>query len=298
MRILICCAEHVRRLSKFNLMEWLITFYIITDTHLGHATFKKNGLRPVDYEEQIFSNWNRLVKNEDIVIHLGDVVEEDNQEMLEKFLALPGKKILIRGNHDTDTVAERLTCGVNFCCDELVMNFAGMRILFTHKPKYRHEYDINIHGHLHTVNTLSDKKLFLPIALEYMGYAPLAMDDNFIAKLKNLVGNFWLRNEKPTPEQFKTFGEAPIMLSRIGEENIVRKKKAELLLRRAEMEFFIDSNFLDNYAVRIQSEELQSLFLHGNISFEQFKNEMILLCRRKLPFMETLNEKSAIENTH
>ncbi len=271
-------------------------FYIIADTHLGHTTFKKNGLRPIDYEEQIFSNWNRLVKNEDTVIHLGDIVEEDNQEMLEKFLALPGKKILIRGNHDTDTVVERLTCGANFCCEELVVNFAGMRILFTHKPKYRHEYDINIHGHLHTVNTLSDEKLFLPVALEYIGYAPLAVDDKFIAKLKNLVENFWLRNEKPTSEQFKTFGETAVVFPQVGKENNVCKKKSDLLLRRAKMEFFIDNNFLDNYTVRIQSQELQKLFLHGKIPFEEFKNEMILLDSRKTHCMETVNGKSAIEN--
>ena len=253
-------------------------FYVIADTHLGHETFKKNGLRPKDYEEQIFFNWTRLVKAEDSVIHLGDVVEEGNREMLEKFLSLPGKKILIRGNHDTDIVAEALQRGANFSCEELVMTFAGMKILFTHKPKYRHEYDVNIHGHLHTIRTLSAQKLFLPIALEYMGYAPLALDENFLATLKKLVENFWLREERPTPEQFKLFGNPPNFSGDKKNTNDFSRKKA-LLRRRAQMEFFIDSNFLDNYAVRNKSQQIQNAFLHEEISFEEFADAMKQLAR-------------------
>ena len=270
-------------------------FYIIADTHLGHSTFKKNGLRPEDYEEQIFANWIRLVKDEDIVIHLGDAVEENNHEMLEKFLALPGKKILIRGNHDTDNVAQALQKGINFCCEELVMTFAGMKILFTHKPKYRHEYDINIHGHLHTTHTLSDEKLFLPIALECMGYAPLAVDDKFLAKLKALVENFWLHHKRPSQKDFETFGKAPPPICQMSVKNAVSKKKSELLLRRMKMEFFIDSNFLNNYAMRNQTAQLQNAFLQGEISFEQFANDMIQL--KKIFCVESVNDKLYVSNS-
>ena len=255
-------------------------FYIIADTHLGHATFKENELRPKDYEEQIFSNWLRLVKVDDTVIHLGDVVEEYNLEMLEKFLALPGKKILIRGNHDTDLVVDALQNGAGFCCEELIMTFAGMRILFTHKPKYRHEYDINIHGHLHTIYPLSAQKLFLPIALEYMGYAPLALDADFLRKLKILVENFWLHKKNPTPEHFKAFG-SPLKFFMRNEAGVQSMKKSKLLLRRLQMEFFIDSNFLDNYAVRDKSQQIQNAFLHDEISFEEFTSAMKLLAEQK-----------------
>lgn len=257
-------------------------FYLIADTHLGHETLKKSGLRPLDYEEQIFFNWKRLVKNDDTVIHLGDVVEEDNLLMLEKFVTLPGKKILIRGNHDNDSTIEYFQRSSNFCCDELVMTFSSIKILFTHKPKYRHEYDINIHGHLHNININSTTKLFLPIALEYMGYTPIPIDEDFLKKLKNLVDGFWLRNEIPSSNQFKSFGVQP---STCLKDTVIKdtiKNKSELLLRRTKMEFFIDSNFFDNYAMRNKTQQIQKLFLHGKISFEEFKNRIEIVATKNI----------------
>ena len=249
-------------------------FFIITDTHFGHLAFKKNGMRPLNYEEQIFINWQRLVKNDDTVIHLGDIVEGDDLILLGKVLSLPGRKIFIRGNHDTDYIIKFLQAKKNFCCDELVMTFSGIRILFTHKPKYRHEYDINIHGHLHSVNSFSSEKLFLPVALEHMGYSPIPIDKKFLYALKQLVDGFWLYNEVPSLEKMKELD----IISNCDENGVFKdasSNKSELLLRRTKLEWFIDKNFFDNYAMRDLTTDIKKLFLHGKISFDEFKEKII-----------------------
>ena len=258
-------------------------FYIITDTHLGHEAFHKNGLRPTDYEEKIFRGWKSIVNIDDTVIHLGDIMGDDNFEMLESFLSLPGKKILVRGNHDSDFVVERFQGSSNFCCDELVMTFAGIKILFTHKPKYRHEYDINIHGHLHSLEIVSQKKLFLPLALEYMGYSPIPIDEKFLSNLKNLVEDFWLYGKIPSMAQFQKFGlQSPQNLKCVSQKVSATTAKLELLARRAQMEQFIESNFFDNYAMRNNTQELQNLFLHGEITFEDFKSKIENISGQKI----------------
>lgn len=82
-----------------------MSIFTISDLHLSLGTNK-----PMDifgwnnHTERIKSNWIRLVKEEDTVILPGDFswalkLEESLEDF--KFLeALPGKKLLFKGNHD------------------------------------------------------------------------------------------------------------------------------------------------------------------------------------------------------
>ena len=83
-----------------------MSVFTIGDTHLSLMTEK-----PMDifggwenYVERLEKNWKKLVKPEDTVVVLGDISWALNyEEALEdfKFLnSLPGRKILIKGNHD------------------------------------------------------------------------------------------------------------------------------------------------------------------------------------------------------
>src|SRR6056300_1693420 len=86
--------------------------FVISDTHFNHdliLTFKDYIGKPVrefDSVEQMnecmMDNWVSVVKPEDTIIHLGDVLFGENKvDWLEaNFAKLPGKKHLILGNHD------------------------------------------------------------------------------------------------------------------------------------------------------------------------------------------------------
>ena len=83
-----------------------MSIYAISDLHLSFGTDKPmNIFRGWDnHTERIKANWKRLVKSEDTVVIPGDFswalkMEESLADF--KFLEdLPGKKLLLKGNHD------------------------------------------------------------------------------------------------------------------------------------------------------------------------------------------------------
>jgi len=153
-----------------------IDIYIVSDTHFEHKKIKDYENRPDNFNELIVKNWNDIVKDEDIVIHLGDVSFGD-EEVWNKYIPnLKGKKILVRGNHDTKSDTWYIKHGIMFMCEELIMKKYGKTILFSHRPKLNlsEEYDVNIHGHCHGSGhrdtTLTNRHIL--IALELNGYKP------------------------------------------------------------------------------------------------------------------------------
>lgn len=79
-------------------------FYLIADTHFFHKNIIEYCNRPFEDTETmnnyIIEKWNSIVKEDDIVLHLGDV-GFGMVEMLSPIIhSLNGHKFLIRGNHD------------------------------------------------------------------------------------------------------------------------------------------------------------------------------------------------------
>jgi calcineurin-like phosphoesterase family protein len=141
-----------------------MNIWIISDTHFNHVNIVKYTGRDPDYINVIRKNWQRLVKPEDMVIHLGDVIFGQDKEInLPVYMKdLPGKKILCRGNHDNkpwDFYAEH---GFDIVTDYFVYD----RYAFSHAPLtplpfqtvkekdkdfgFKHTpVELNIHGHFH-----------------------------------------------------------------------------------------------------------------------------------------------------
>ena len=83
-----------------------MSVYAISDLHLSFGADKPmNIFKGWDnYTERIFANWKRLVKENDTVILPGDfswgLKLEETKKDFEFLESLPGKKLLIKGNHD------------------------------------------------------------------------------------------------------------------------------------------------------------------------------------------------------
>ncbi len=81
--------------------------YAISDLHLDITKDKDMNVFGdvwMDYEEKIFNNWKSLVKEDDLVLVPGDIswamTLEEAYEDLRRIDELPGRKILLKGNHD------------------------------------------------------------------------------------------------------------------------------------------------------------------------------------------------------
>lgn len=154
-----------------------MNYWVIADTHLGHDKMVKQGYRPEGFDYQILKNVGSIVKEQDVLIHIGDVCINKDEYWNKLFTNIDCKKWLVRGNHDNKTMSWYLTHGWDFVSDELTLELFGKRILFTHIPCTLHDnFDLNIHGHLHNTNHrniegLTEKHKLIYLEHEYKPFS-------------------------------------------------------------------------------------------------------------------------------
>ena len=81
--------------------------WLTSDTHFCHDrgfVYEPRGFKNIEeMNVAIVERWNSVVKPEDIVYHLGDVMLNDNDKGMEYLKKLNGEIHLLRGNHDTNS---------------------------------------------------------------------------------------------------------------------------------------------------------------------------------------------------
>ena len=153
--------------------------YIISDTHLGHAnslTFlREDGTKLRDFssvtemDECMIHRWNSVVRPEDKVVHLGDVVI--NKRCLYLLSLLNGKKKLIMGNHDIFDLK---------CYSEYFYDIKAYRVfdghIFSHIPVHSSgigRWSGNVHGHLHEKKLDDPRYICMSVEQEHVNYTPV-----------------------------------------------------------------------------------------------------------------------------
>lgn len=165
--------------------------WITSDSHFNHANIIALCNRPftcVDImNECLIENWNARVSKEDLVIHCGDFAFGTAEKIDEIIHRLNGRKVLIKGNHDSRSNKFYLDNNrFAFVCDY----FSMKNILFTHRPlDYQSVCDnkwtesINVHGHIHNNRELQIKKyeisdqLLFNVSVEMTDYFPISLDE-------------------------------------------------------------------------------------------------------------------------
>lgn len=176
--------------------------FLISDTHFGHNNVCKftydNGekLRPWDnadeMDEALIENWNKVVKPNDKVYHLGDVcIPRRGLQVLYK---LNGDKVLIKGNHDIFKLHEY----AEFFRDIRAYHVMDKMIL-SHIPVHtesKGRFRANIHGHLHGLRVKlynNNKKIdpfYYCVAVENIGFTPILFEkvrEEIDKQQKNMV---------------------------------------------------------------------------------------------------------------
>ena len=166
--------------------------YLISDTHFNHQNIATYCQRPADFTEILIKNWNNVVKPEDTIIHLGDVQIGKKSDWI--IPQLPGRKILVRGNHDRQWSCTRwMQAGFDFACDGMMFRNQWL----SHEPANSRPggCELNIHGHLHNIwhgFAAENQKEYVPnvtyvpktlkfpwqrlFAVEYTNYMPVEFD--------------------------------------------------------------------------------------------------------------------------
>lgn len=162
--------------------------YVITDTHFFHSRIVTDFcFRPSNFNQVIVNNWVNTVQENDIVFHLGDVIW-GNQEQLRGIMEiLPGKIVLIRGNHDISH-SNNWFLQAGF---DLVLEKAQVSgVVLSHMPTTlsSEEIDkdfINVFGHFHNnsperweekLKARITKNHYL-LSLEDVGYKPVLLEE-------------------------------------------------------------------------------------------------------------------------
>lgn len=122
----------------------------------------------------IMESWSRVVGPQDTVYHLGDVAFK--REGLDLIKILPGKKRLVRGNHDLFKLRSYM---------DVFQEVYGVRQFdgywLTHVPMHPGDMRFakaNIHGHLHkgvVTGELAEK--YVNVCVEQINYTPVSWDD-------------------------------------------------------------------------------------------------------------------------
>lgn len=125
-------------------------------------------------------NWNKVVKPQDKVYHLGDVYMGATRGYIENILQhLNGHKRLILGNHDNgkDQVLQRY-----FEKIDVWRMFPEFGLLLTHVPVHESTLDrgmgkelLNVHGHIH--NKESPTSNHYNVSVEMIDYTPINIEN-------------------------------------------------------------------------------------------------------------------------
>ena len=124
--------------------------WVGTDWHVwsaGHTPH--HPYQSVSNIRQLSDSYANDIQVDDVFIYLGDLCDPavtDLNELKRLVQNIPGYKILVKGNHDTETDYFYRDIGFDEVCDVCVIN----QVAFSHFPLKVEPDMINIHGHLHS----------------------------------------------------------------------------------------------------------------------------------------------------
>ena len=174
--------------------------WVISDTHFRHNNILKfrdsnsgDLVRPMfadvdEMDEHMIERWNSVVKQGDIVYHLGDVLVGDKEWLKSNWSRLNGSKRLIVGNHDD---IKFLAGGGFFAKVQMWRMFPEFGLMFSHVPlhissllrlvdksgKYPQDAEtlLNVHGHIH--QNPSPEGPYRNVSVEAINYTPVNIEE-------------------------------------------------------------------------------------------------------------------------
>ena len=185
--------------------------WFTSDLHIGHNKgflYEPRGFKNIyDHDQAIIDNWNSVVKEEDLVYVLGDLMLNDNDYGRKIFNQLVGQKIIIYGNHDTDA---RLNFyqelrGVQEVKIADMIKIGKHRFYLSHYPTYTACFDkkplnkhlINLSGHTHYKDKFfEDNPYIYNVALDAHDMKPVTYEE-IIQDIQNYLQDLNKTKKQP-----------------------------------------------------------------------------------------------------
>ena len=164
--------------------------YFTSDTHFGHFNIIKYCNRPYqsidEMDEALITNWNRTIRPNDIVYHLGDFCFSSYNRLNEILERLNGELHMIRGNHDR-VIEDNFKYGelgkIRSLRDYHSLRVNHKTIIMSHYAfrvwDKSHHGSIHIYGHSH--GTLPPQGLSVDVGVDCKEitpeYRPISLDE-------------------------------------------------------------------------------------------------------------------------
>lgn len=159
-----------------------MAIFFSSDQHFGHANIIKHCQRPFASLEEmhdfLIRSWNARVRPEDTVYVVGDfsLVRSARIPAVSAILsALPGRKVLIRGNHDSEEL-ELLWDKVH---DQVTLNLNGQWVTLNHYPLREWpgmwNGGIHLYGHVH--GNLRPLPGSMDVGVDVWGGVPITLEE-------------------------------------------------------------------------------------------------------------------------
>lgn len=165
--------------------------YAFSDPHFDSIRIIENGKRPfqsvAEMNETIIRNYNTVVKKQDLVYWLGDIMYSATQDKVHRILTqMHGRKYLILGNHDrSHSESWWLNCGFDRVFSHPVYDARNF-ILLSHEPlpEFGNMPPIlNYHGHIHIQDyDFENHQQCVNCCLEVTNYKPIPIVNPLITK--------------------------------------------------------------------------------------------------------------------
>lgn len=134
--------------------------YFTSDLHFGHNyrfLYRSRGYNNIEeHDKDIVHKWNNLIKKEDIVYILGNIMLGNNEQGMKCLTSLNGNLKIIRGDHDSDVRWNLYNTLPNV---ELLGYAAFKKFAVTSKDNVTHNYHIYLSHYPTLVYDVKEEKL-------------------------------------------------------------------------------------------------------------------------------------------
>jgi len=159
--------------------------WILSDTHFLHTRLAEVYEAParqalgVDHNDAMIDRWQATVDDNDLVVHLGDLALGRTGDFAAISEQLPGRKVLVKGNHDKRSRRWYADHGFEVI-PPFWLDYSGWRVRFQHTPDYEREHVryprvLICHGHIHSKETGDPRQINLSV--EAIDFTPQRLVD-------------------------------------------------------------------------------------------------------------------------